>query len=284
MINPGLHGRSVLVTGANNRFGIGVAVARAFARLGATLFLHYHRTPLAERTTADAYSTEQANSADAIVDDIASLGGRAAAFEADFSAPATIPALFDAAERFCGSIDVLVNNAAAWSADTFLPSRESRRNPFIELWTESGTALSAGTATRQLIVNAVAPSLLVTEFARRHVARSATWGRVVNISTAGSECFPSEASYGASKHALESYTRTAARELGQFGITVNVLALGPVQTGWITPQLEQALVPTLALGRLGTPEDVADVVVFLASEQARWVTGQKIFVDGGHRG
>jgi 3-oxoacyl-[acyl-carrier protein] reductase len=106
----------------------------------------------------------------------------------------------------------------------------------------------------------------------------------VNISTAGSECFPSEASYGASKHALESYTRTAARELGQFGITVNVLALGPVQTGWITPQLEQALVPTLALGRLGTPEDVADVVVFLASEQARWVTGQKIFVDGGHRG
>jgi NAD(P)-dependent dehydrogenase (short-subunit alcohol dehydrogenase family) len=166
VINPGLHGRTVLVTGASNRFGIGAAVARAFARVGATLFLHYHRTPLAEGTTADTYRTEQANSANALVDDIASLGGRAAPFEADFSDPATIPALFDAAERFCGSIDVLVNNAAAWTADTFLPSRELRRNPFIELWTESGPALSANTATRQLIVNAIAPSFLVTEFAR----------------------------------------------------------------------------------------------------------------------
>ena len=138
------------------------------------------------------------------------------------------------------------------------------------------------TATRQLAVNTVAPALLMTEFARRHVAGGATSGRIVNISTAGSACFPSEASYGASKYALESYTRTAAKELGQFGITVNVLALGPVQTGWITPALEQALLPTLALGRIGTPDDVADVVVFLASEQARWVTGQKIFVDGGH--
>ena len=73
-----------------------------------------------------------------------------------------------------------------------------------------------------------------------------------------------------------------AQELGQFGITVNALALGPVQTGWITPALEQALLPTLALNRIGTPDDVTDVVVFLASEQARWVTGQKIFVDGGH--
>jgi 3-oxoacyl-[acyl-carrier protein] reductase len=124
----------------------------------------------------------------------------------------------------------------------------------------------------------------MTEFARRHVAGRATWGRIVNISTAGSEGFPSEASYGASKYALESYTRAAAQELGQFGITVNALALGPVQTGWITPALEQALLPTLALPRIGTPEDVADVVVFLASEQARWVTGQKIFVDGGHHG
>jgi 3-oxoacyl-[acyl-carrier protein] reductase len=178
---------------------------------------------------------------------------------------------------------VLINNAATWSADTFLPSRESRRNPFIELWTDSGPALSTESAMRQLTVNAVAPARLMTEFARRHVARRATWGRIVNISTAGSECFPSEASYGASKYALESYTRTAAQELGQFGITVNVLALGPVQTGWITPALAQALLPTIALGRIGSPEDVADVVVFLASEQARWITGQKIFVDGGHQ-
>jgi len=282
MINPGLHGRSVLVTGTNNRFGIGAAIALAFARLGATLFLHYHRTPLDDSSDADVYRAQQASSSDAILRSIADIGGRAAAYETDFSDAAAIAPMFDAAERFCGSTDVLINNAATWSADTFLPSRESRRNPFIELWTDSGPALSSESAIRHMVVNAVAPSLLMTEFARRHVARRATSGRIVNISTAGSECFPSEASYGASKYALESYTRTAARELGQFGITVNVLALGPVQTGWITPALEQALLPTLALGRIGTPDDVADVVVFLASEQARWVTGQKIFVDGGH--
>jgi 3-oxoacyl-[acyl-carrier protein] reductase len=282
MIDPGLRGRSVLVTGTNNRFGIGAAIALAFARLGATLFLHYHRTPLDDSSDADVYRAQQASSSDGILQSIAEIGGRAAAYETDFSDPAAIAPMFDAAERFCGSIDVLINNAATWSADTFLPSRESRRNPFIELWTNSGPALSPDSATRHMVVNAVAPSLLMTEFARRHVARGATSGRIVNISTAGSECFPSEASYGASKYALESYTRTAAQELGQFGITVNVLALGPVQTGWITPALEQALLPTLALGRIGTPDDVADVVVFLTSEQARWVTGQKIFVDGGH--
>jgi 3-oxoacyl-[acyl-carrier protein] reductase len=284
MINPGLRGRSVLVTGANNRLGIGAAIALSFARLGATTFLHYYRTPLDGHAHADVYRTQQAQSAAEVLGRITDIGGRADAYEADFTDPATIPLLFDAAERFCGSVDILINNAAAWQADTFLPSRESRRNPFIELWTNSGPVLSAEPATRQLVVNALAPALLMTEFAQRHVARRATWGRIVNISTAGSECFPSEASYGASKYALESYTRTAAQELGQFGITVNAVALGPVQTGWITPALEQALLPTLALSRIGVPDDVADVVVFLASEQARWVTGQKIFVDGGHHG
>ena len=71
-------------------------------------------------------------------------------------------------------------------------------------------------------------------------------------------------------------------ELGQFGITVNAVSLGPVQTGWISPELERVVRPTIPLGRIGTPDDVADVIVFLASEQARWVTGQTLFVGGGH--
>jgi 3-oxoacyl-[acyl-carrier protein] reductase len=123
---------------------------------------------------------------------------------------------------------------------------------------------------------------MIAEFARRHIARGARWGRIVNVSTAGAERFPSEISYGASKYALESYTRSAAMELGKFGINVNVVSLGPVQTGWITAELERAILPTIPLGRTGNPEDVADVVVFLASHQARWVTGQRIYVGGGH--
>src|SRR5690242_19730721 len=90
-------------------------------------------------------------------------------------------------------------------------------------------------------------------------------------------------SYGASKYALESYSRAAASELGRYGITVNIVAPGPIQTGYISAEVEQKLIPDIPLGRVGQPEDVADVIVFLASEQARWLTGQLLFVGGGHK-
>ena len=123
----------------------------------------------------------------------------------------------------------------------------------------------------------------MTEFARRHVARGARWGRIVNISTDGADAFPGEVSYGASKAALEAYSRSAAIELAEYGITVNIVAPGPIQTGWIPAEEAAAIEATIPLGRLGEPKDVADVVLFLASEQARWVTGQRLFVGGGHR-
>jgi 3-oxoacyl-[acyl-carrier protein] reductase len=124
---------------------------------------------------------------------------------------------------------------------------------------------------------------MMAEYARRHVARGATWGRIINISTDGAYCFPQEVSYGASKAALEAYSRSSARELSGYGITVNIVSPGPIQTGWMTPEMETSIVPSIPLGRVGQPEDVADVIVFLASEQARWLTGQCLHVGGGHR-
>jgi 3-oxoacyl-[acyl-carrier protein] reductase len=90
-------------------------------------------------------------------------------------------------------------------------------------------------------------------------------------------------SYGASKAALEAFSRAAAVELGRYGITVNIVAPGPIQTGWIPAELEPQIAGETPLGRVGQPGDIADVVVFLASEQARWVTGQLLWVGGGHR-
>ncbi|MBI4008701.1 SDR family oxidoreductase [Candidatus Roizmanbacteria bacterium] len=106
---------------------------------------------------------------------------------------------------------------------------------------------------------------------------------MVNISTDAPDCFPTEISYGASKAALESYSRSAAVELGTYGITVNIVAPGPIQTGWMTDKVEKEQAKNIPLRRIGKPEDVADVIVFLASDQARWVTGQRLFVGGGNR-
>jgi len=94
---------------------------------------------------------------------------------------------------------------------------------------------------------------------------------------------PGEISYRASKYALESYSRSAAAELGPLGITVNIVSPGPVQTGYISPQMEQELVGDIPLRRVGQPTDIADAIAFLASDQARWATGQLLCVHGGHR-
>jgi 3-oxoacyl-[acyl-carrier protein] reductase len=292
MIDPCLKEKVVLITGANNPHGIGAGIARAFAAQGAKVFLHYLRQlapgALTETGTqpdtpgAPFYYSQQAKSAGEVLAEIRQMGAEAQTWEADLADVNSIPLVFDRAEDMLGPVEVLINNAAHWEADTFVPSGGELDNKLVELWADRPNAVTANRFDKLFAVNTRAPALLIAEFARRHIARGGRWGRVINVSTDGADRFPSEISYGASKYALESYTRSAAIELGKFGINVNVVSLGPVQTGWITAELEREILPSIPLGRTGTPEDVAGVVVFLASEQARWVTGQRIYVGGGH--
>lgn len=286
-VDTDLAGKTVLITGSNNPYGIGSGVAKAFAAVGARIFLHYFRKK--ERDTSGAapdtpgeyfYRAQQAKPPDEVLAAIEGLGGQAFTWEADLSHPEAIPALFDEAEKLLGSVEILVNNAAHWEGDTFVPSGGDLVNRFFETWTDRPAGITPASIDRLFAVNARAVALTMAEFARRNVARGAHWGRIINLSTEGAHVFPSEVSYGASKLALEGYTRSAAMELGQFGITVNTVSLGPIQTGWITPELERQILPKITLGRIGTPGDVADVVVFLASRQARLVTGQTIYVGG----
>jgi 3-oxoacyl-[acyl-carrier protein] reductase len=132
-------------------------------------------------------------------------------------------------------------------------------------------------------VNSRASALLMSEFARRHIRRKADGGRIINISTDGASGHGWNVSYGASKSAVESYTRAAAVELGVYGITVNAVSPGAVQTGWLTEAAAKGLGESYPLRRIGTPEDIAAAVVFLASRQAGWITGQVLQVGGGHR-
>ena len=155
-------------------------------------------------------------------------------------------------------------------------------NRLVELFSSGSIPITPESHDRHFAVNSRAVALMMAEYVRRHIERGARWGRIINVSTDGAYCFPGEVSYGASKAALEAYSRSAAKEVGKYGITVNIVAPGPIQTGWITPELEEKILPTIPLGRVGQPEDVADVIVFLASEQARWLTGQLLYVGGGH--
>jgi 3-oxoacyl-[acyl-carrier protein] reductase len=256
------------------------------------MFLHYFRQADAGAQHAGAdsvalpgasfYQSQQTKSADEVLASIREIGAEAHAWEGDLSDVSLVPTLFDQAERLLGPVEVLVNNAAHWEGDTFVPRGAELTNKLVELWTDRPGSIAAAVFDRVFAVNTRAVALMMGEFARRHIERGARWGRIVNVSTAGAERFPSEVTYGASKFALESYTRSAAAELGKFGINVNVVSLGPVQTRWITPELEREILPTIPLGRIGSPKDVADVVVFLASDQARWVTGQRMYVGGGH--
>ncbi len=217
--------------------------------------------------------------ADIIVQAIRDRGGQAEAIEAN---PATIPLLFDRAETTVGPVDVLVNNADHCVSDTFLPQNmlgSDQRAP-------SGMTIHTITPKshdQHFAVNSRAVALLIAEFARRRIQHGTHWGRIISISTDGAPGFVNEISYGASKYALESYSRAAAGELGKYGITVNIVSSGPTQTGWISPELEAKVIADTPLGRVGQPEDLADVIVFLASEQGRWLTGQMLSVSGGRR-
>jgi 3-oxoacyl-[acyl-carrier protein] reductase len=227
------------------------------------------------------YLRQQTKSAQETVDAIRARGGVAGCWESDLADPTTIPALFDETEAALGPVDVLVNNAGFNREDTFLPQGlAAHETPDTAT---HAAAITAESHDRHFAIMSRATALMMAEFARRHVARGAAWGRIVNVSTDAADNFGGSVSYGASKHALESYSRSAAGELGRYGITVNVVAPGPIQSGYITPALAAREERRTPLGRIGTPEDVADVIVFLASEQARWLTGQLLYVGGGHK-
>jgi 3-oxoacyl-[acyl-carrier protein] reductase len=293
MLDTGLKDKVVIVTGGNH--GIGAATAVAFAREGARVFITYLRlspsgyggvdeeeAKKAARQGREYYYQTLTRSADSVVQAIRDAGGTAMSWEADLADPKNIPELFDWAEKAFGRVDVLVNNAAFDQFDTFIPEKErAEKDLFIGEYPMK--TISADSIDRHFAVNSRAVALLMSEFATRHRRRKAGWGRIINISTDGAYAHPSNVSYGASKLAMESYTRAAAYELGPFGITVNAVSPGAVQTGWMPSEVEESLGKSYPLRRVGRPEDIAQAVVFFASKQADWISGQVLHVGGGNR-
>jgi 3-oxoacyl-[acyl-carrier protein] reductase len=255
--------KTALVTGASS--GIGRAIALSLAGKGVNIALHYLAAQAIDDPEYRAlHAVPGMEAAAQLRRQIEDMAVRVAVVEGDLMKEGSAQAILDAAEAELGSIDILVNNAAhCEAADTVL-------------------GMSYPKLVRSIMVNDVSATMLISEFARRHKKAGKAKGRIVNISTDSAQKFPGQIGYGASKAYMEAITRSAAIELGPLGITVNSIAPGPVQTGWMDPEHERRVLNEIPVGRVGRPEDIAGTVLFLVSEQADWITGQIIKVSGGH--
>jgi 3-oxoacyl-[acyl-carrier protein] reductase len=263
-----LTGHVAIVTGANH--GIGAATAHALAGAGADVLISFLRSDdPADPVLPDDYGRHRAADADAVLRAIEPLAGRAVAVEADLTHDTVIARLFDEAEARLGSVDIVVNNASGWLADTFTPSTTDRIGRRLE-------PVSPATIDRNLGVDARGGALMIAELARRHVARDASWGRIVGLTSGGPAGFAEEVSYGAAKAALENYTMAAATELAPFGITANILYPPVTDTGWVTDEVRNMVVASADHVHVATPGEVAEVIVWLCSNEARLVTGNVI--------
>ncbi|WP_306209059.1 SDR family oxidoreductase [Actinoplanes sp. RD1] len=236
--------KAALITASSR--GIGRAIALRLSRDGAAVVVNYQRNE---------------DAAKEVVATIERTGGRAVAVRADIAVPQDITRLFDEAVRAFGGLDIVVNNAGvrAFGAVADLP---------------------LDTLDAILAVNVRGTFLAMQQAAR--MLRDG--GRIINISTGHTrEANPHVAAYGGGKTATEYFGRVLAKELGGRGITVNSVLPGLTDTDGLSPDFRanDALLGRTPLGRLGRPEDIADVVAFLASDDARWVTGDTIAAAGG---
>jgi 3-oxoacyl-[acyl-carrier protein] reductase len=259
---------TAIVTGANH--GIGAATASALAANQVAVLCTYLRTSDEyDPGTPQAYRDNRARDAASVIDAIRGSGGRAIALEADLSDPGSPAALFDRAEAELGPVDILINNATGWIADSFAASGEDRLGRTLN-------PVTAASWRQQFGVDAMAAALLIAEFARRHIARGAGWGRIVGLTSGGDLGFPEEVSYGAAKAAQVSYTMSAAAELACYGVTANMVHPPVTDTGWITDEVRDFVEGSAAHFHIAAPAEVAGVIAYLASDAAGLITGNTI--------
>ena len=194
-------------------------------------------------------------------------GVKCASVELDLTRGESAAFAFDEAESRIGDVSILVNNASGWRQDTFSASSTDELSRPME-------QVSVTTFDSNFAVDARAGALLIAEFARRHTARRADWGRIVGLSSGGAQGFPSEVSYGAAKAALENYTMSASSELAGVGVTANIVHPPITDTGWITDDVR--LLAEGSGGHVADPAQVAEVVGWLCTDAARLVTGNRI--------
>lgn len=267
MIDYGLKDKVAIITGANNPQGIGATTALALAREGAKVVLVYKRIPRAYDETkihkngADRYFAANAGSAHEVEAKLKAINADYLIIESDISEESSVKEIYKKAIDMYSKVDILINNAADGDMDGI----------------DTIETITQNIIDDTFAVNVRGSILMTKEF----VNHRGGFGRIINISTDASQVFAGQISYGASKATMEALTRSIALEVAQYGITVNCIAPGPTQTGWIDEDFEKTVIPLIPMGALITPEDIAEAILFLTSTQARMITGQVIKVSGG---
>ena len=268
MVDYGLKDRVAIITGTNNPQGIGATTALALAREGAKVVLVYKKVfrvfeeNKTNKNGVDRYYAANAGNTDAVESKLKELNADYIVLESDISTEEAVKEIYSTVIKKYGRVDILVNNAAVDDENGFDTIEKITKNVIDDTFA----------------VNVRGSIMMIKEL----INHRGDYGRIINLSTDASQIFAGQITYGASKATLEALTRSIALEVGKYGITVNCVAPGPTQTGWIDEELEKAVIPLIPMGELIEAEDIAETILFLASKQARMITGQVIKVSGGH--